>query len=44
MEDFDFEPGSGIRACTTRVRRWIITRFVFASRPASPALPTEIER
>ena len=26
MDVFDFEPGTGIRACTTRVRRYVVRR------------------
>jgi len=44
FEEFGFEIGTGIRLCTVRVRRWIISRSVLAQRPHTPALPTEIQR
>jgi hypothetical protein len=44
FEAFGFELGTGIRLCTARIRRWIVTRNVFGTRPSTPALPTEIMR
>jgi hypothetical protein len=41
MAEFNFEGGNGIRACTTRVKRYVVTRFMPQDR-AGRLDPTKI--